>query len=120
MPVWVAAALEERAAAGEQRLPCLVVCPQTLVLHWAHEVHKFAADAIRTVAYHGSPTVSAPVARPLPPTHTSPLNSVIPKRKPGGFCRLFRPLIALKAGGEASLPPWRFVPSSDHKNFHFS
>lgn len=53
-----AAAMEDRAAGGEARLPSLVVCPSTLVLHWAHEVHKFAGAAIRTIAYHGNPGVS--------------------------------------------------------------
>ena len=57
--------MEERAAAGEARLPSLVVCPQTLVLHWAHEVHKFAGAAVRVVPYHGSPAVSAAWMPPL-------------------------------------------------------
>ena len=50
--------MEDRAAAGEAPLPSLVVCPPTLVLHWAHEVRKFAGAAIRTVAYHGNISVS--------------------------------------------------------------
>jgi len=35
---------------------CLVVCPSTLVQHWAHEVNKFIDEsAIRTAAYGGNP-----------------------------------------------------------------
>lgn len=49
--------MEDRAAGREERLPSLVVCPSTLVLHWEHEVHKFAGAAIRTIAYHGNPGV---------------------------------------------------------------
>jgi TATA-binding protein-associated factor len=51
-------AVEERRAAAAAHLPSLVVCPSTLVLHWAHEVAKFVADgALRTLAYQGAPQV---------------------------------------------------------------
>ena len=51
-------AVEERRAEGAAHLPSLVVCPSTLVLHWAHEVAKFAAEgALRTLAYQGAPQV---------------------------------------------------------------
>lgn len=59
----VPVAQEERAAANEVALPSLVVCPQTLVLHWAHEVHKFAGNAIKTLPYQGSPAVHTPSTR---------------------------------------------------------
>jgi TATA-binding protein-associated factor len=50
--------VEERRAATAAHLPSLVVCPSTLVLHWAHEVAKFVADgALRTLAYQGAPQV---------------------------------------------------------------
>ena len=51
----MAASAHERAAAaataGARRLPSLVVCPSTLVGHWAHEVPRY---------------VDAPLLRPLP------------------------------------------------------
>ena len=51
-------AVEERRAEGAAHLPSLVVCPSTLVLHWAHEVAKFVAEgAISTLAYQGAPQV---------------------------------------------------------------
>lgn len=57
-PVPHAVAVEERRASGAAQLPSLVVCPSTLVLHWAHEVAKFVAKgALRTVAYQGAPQV---------------------------------------------------------------
>lgn len=53
-----AVAVEERRAEGAAHLPSLVVCPSTLVLHWAHEVAKFVAEgALRTLAYQGAPQV---------------------------------------------------------------
>ena len=51
-------AVEERRAEGAAHLPSLVVCPSTLVLHWAHEVAKFVAEgALHTLAYQGAPQV---------------------------------------------------------------
>ena len=47
-PVPHTVAVEERRAAGAAQLPSLVVCPSTLVLHWAHEVAKFVAKGRAT------------------------------------------------------------------------
>jgi len=55
----MAAALVEQAQgrhdAGRPNV-CLVVCPSTLVQHWAHEVNKFIdKSALRPVGYSGNP-----------------------------------------------------------------
>lgn len=37
-------------------MPSLVVCPPTLVGHWAHEISRFLeADVLRTLQYEGPP-----------------------------------------------------------------
>lgn len=52
-----AASYAEHAAAGTQR-PTLVVCPTTLVSHWAHEVGKFLPPGmLKVLEYHGSAKV---------------------------------------------------------------
>ena len=36
--------------------PCLVVCPSTLVAHWAHEVGRYISkDVLRPLQYQGTP-----------------------------------------------------------------
>ncbi|KAF5829236.1 P-loop containing nucleoside triphosphate hydrolase protein [Dunaliella salina] len=55
----MAAALVEQAQGGQDAgrpNVCLVVCPSTLVQHWAHEVNKFIdKSALRPVGYSGNP-----------------------------------------------------------------
>ncbi|KAF6253887.1 SNF2 family N-terminal domain-containing protein [Scenedesmus sp. NREL 46B-D3] len=43
-------------AAAAQLLPSLVVCPSTLVGHWAHEINKYVDDSVlRPLAISGTP-----------------------------------------------------------------
>jgi TATA-binding protein-associated factor len=44
--------------AGPAARQSLVVCPQTLVPHWAHEIEKFVgADVLSTFVYQGTSVV---------------------------------------------------------------
>ncbi|KAK9823112.1 hypothetical protein WJX72_000353 [[Myrmecia] bisecta] len=54
----MAASAVERRGAGLPDLPSLIVCPPTLVGHWAHEIVKFV-DVLRPLAYQGPPAVRA-------------------------------------------------------------
>lgn len=61
----LAATVVERRAAGLPRLPALVVCPPTLVGHWAHEINQYVdEDVLRPLQYHGTPHERAAI-RPL-------------------------------------------------------
>ena len=52
----LAATVVERRNAGLPALPALVVCPPTLVGHWAHEIEQYvASDVLRPLQYHGNP-----------------------------------------------------------------
>lgn len=54
------------AAAGGSVLPSLVVCPSTLVGHWAHEINKYVdASVLRPLAVSGSPSERAAAAQQL-------------------------------------------------------
>ncbi len=49
---------------GGALLPCLVVCPSTLVQHWVHEIHRFLDRAVmRPVAILGNPAERAAAQR---------------------------------------------------------
>lgn len=54
-----AASHAEQRAAGAPARSSLVVCPPTLVGHWAHEVDKFVGPALRAFAYEGPPAARA-------------------------------------------------------------
>ncbi|WIA33345.1 hypothetical protein OEZ86_006482 [Tetradesmus obliquus] len=59
-----AAAAGSKAAAG--LLPSLVVCPSTLVGHWAHEINKYVDEAVlRPLAICGTPTERAAAQQQL-------------------------------------------------------
>ena len=61
----LAATVVERRAAGSPRLPALVVCPPTLVGHWAHEINQYVdEDVLRPLQYQGTPHERAAI-RPL-------------------------------------------------------
>lgn len=52
----LAATIVERRKAGLPHVPALVVCPPTLVGHWAHEINQYVAeDVLRPLEYHGQP-----------------------------------------------------------------
>ena len=52
----LAATVVERRRAGLPFLPALVVCPPTLVGHWAHEINEYVAEStLKPLEYHGSP-----------------------------------------------------------------
>ena len=52
----LAATIVERKKAGLPHVPALVVCPPTLVGHWAHEINQYVAeDVLRPLEYHGQP-----------------------------------------------------------------
>jgi hypothetical protein len=73
----MAASAAERAAAAAAappgappppRLPSLVVCPATLVGHWAHEMGKYVAPGVlRPLEIAGAPAERAAAARQLLP-----------------------------------------------------
>lgn len=49
----------EARAAGGKEVTSLIVCPPTLVGHWAHEIAKFVSSTIlRPLAVQGPPQVS--------------------------------------------------------------
>lgn len=51
-----AAGVKSDPSTANQPLHCLVVCPSTLVQHWAHEMGKYIdASILRPVAYSGNP-----------------------------------------------------------------
>jgi len=55
-------ARREKFAGGDTSqapVPSLVVCPPTLVGHWAFEFDKFVGSQIRTVSYAGAPAERA-------------------------------------------------------------
>lgn len=59
----LAASHVEHTAAGTQR-PSLVVCPTTLVSHWAHEINKFLPrDMLHVLEYHGASKVGDDVEK---------------------------------------------------------
>jgi len=50
------AACPAAAAAAPFPQPCLVVCPSTLVAHWAHEVGRYVSrEVLRPLQYQGTP-----------------------------------------------------------------
>ena len=52
----LAATTVERKEAGLKTLPHLVICPSTLVSHWAYEIGLYVEpDVLRPLEYHGSP-----------------------------------------------------------------
>ena len=52
----LAATTVERKKAGLKQLPHLVICPTTLVSHWAYEIGLYVdADVLRPLEYQGSP-----------------------------------------------------------------
>ncbi|KAJ9506375.1 hypothetical protein QJQ45_019524, partial [Haematococcus lacustris] len=58
---------------GAPRLACLVVCPSTLVQHWAYEMAKFIDPAIlRPFAYGGAPAERAAQQKQLVRLLTAP------------------------------------------------
>ncbi|KAJ9524538.1 hypothetical protein QJQ45_024108, partial [Haematococcus lacustris] len=58
---------------GAPRLACLVVCPSTLVQHWAYEMAKFIDPAIlRPFAYGGAPAERAAQQKQLGRLLTAP------------------------------------------------
>jgi len=60
-----AASHAEQRAAGAPPRPSLVVCPPTLVGHWAHEVDKFVGASLRALAYEGPPAARAVLRQAL-------------------------------------------------------
>lgn len=57
--VCVAAMVVEARAAGGVEATSLIVCPPTLVGHWAHEIAKFVSPTIlRPLAVQGPPQVT--------------------------------------------------------------
>ena len=64
-PVTAAAALA--AAAGQGLLPSLVVCPSTLVAHWAHEIEKYVGPGVLSpLPILGTPADRAKAQKRLP------------------------------------------------------
>ena len=57
----LASDVAERLASGLPALPSLVVCPPTLVAHWAHETGRYLPPdrVLRCVAYAGTPAQRA-------------------------------------------------------------
>lgn len=56
----LAATIVDRRNAGLPFLPALVVCPPTLVGHWAHEINQYVAeDVLKPLQYHGNPAERA-------------------------------------------------------------
>ncbi|KAA6421342.1 MAG: hypothetical protein FRX49_08620 [Trebouxia sp. A1-2] len=52
----IAAAIVDQQAAGLRPPPTLIVCPPTLVSHWAHEIGKFVEEGLlQALQYQGSP-----------------------------------------------------------------
>jgi TATA-binding protein-associated factor len=61
----LAATVVERKKSGLPFLPALVVCPPTLVGHWAHEINEYVAPSVlKPLEYHGSPADRAAL-RPI-------------------------------------------------------
>ena len=59
----LAATAVERRAAGLPPLPSLVICPPTLVGHWAHEIAQYvSSDVLRPLEYQGTPGERAALA----------------------------------------------------------
>lgn len=51
-----AAAVMDQHRAGATPNPTLIVCPPTLVSHWAHEIGKFVEEGfLQPLQYQGSP-----------------------------------------------------------------
>jgi TATA-binding protein-associated factor len=67
----LAADVAERIASGAPHAPSLVVCPPTLVGHWAEEVAKYLppSHALRVVCYAGPPGARAALAPSIPGAH---------------------------------------------------
>ena len=67
----LAADIAERASSGAPALPSLVVCPPTLVQHWAHETGRYLPPehALRCVAYAGAPAARAQLRPQLRGAH---------------------------------------------------
>jgi TATA-binding protein-associated factor len=67
----LAADVAERRAAGVAHAPSLVVCPPTLVGHWAEEVAKYLppSHALRVVCYAGAPGARAALAAGIAGAH---------------------------------------------------
>ena len=64
-----AAAVVEQQAAGVAPPPSLIVCPPTLVSHWAHEIAKFVQDGLlQPLQYQGTPRERA-LLQPCLPNH---------------------------------------------------
>ena len=64
-----AASIVDQKAAGLTPPPTLIVCPPTLVSHWAHEIGKFVeADLLQPLQYQGSPKERA-LLQPLLSQH---------------------------------------------------
>jgi TATA-binding protein-associated factor len=64
-PVTAAAALA--AASGQGLLPSLVVCPSTLVAHWAHEIQKYIGPGVLSpLPILGTPAERAAAQKRLP------------------------------------------------------
>lgn len=54
--VLFAAAIADQEASTQPQRPSLIVCPSTLVPHWAYEISKFVAPGlIRPLQYQGTP-----------------------------------------------------------------
>jgi len=52
----LAATTIERKQAGKKNLPHLVICPTTLVGHWAYEISQYVdSDVLRPLEYQGAP-----------------------------------------------------------------
>jgi len=52
----LAAAIVDQQAAGVNPPPTLIVCPPTLVSHWAHEIGKFVEEGLlQPLQYQGTP-----------------------------------------------------------------
>jgi TATA-binding protein-associated factor len=61
----LAATVVERKKSGLPFLPALVVCPPTLVGHWAHEINEYVSESVlKPLEYHGSPADRAAL-RPI-------------------------------------------------------
>lgn len=55
LPVY-AAAIADQQASGRPQNPSLIICPSTLVPHWAYEISKFVAPGlIQPLQYQGTP-----------------------------------------------------------------
>ena len=65
----VAAAIVDQQAAGLTPPPTLIVCPPTLVSHWAHEIGKFVEEGLlQPLQYQGTPRERL-LLQPLLPQH---------------------------------------------------